>query len=298
MKWDTGIGSPSSASGNVKTKTDPNGKIHGHAPASGVQFEPSRLGSGMLLGSSMATGTFVRDDARVIAVLETYLEAILAGNQWSRDEFLAEHSEIAEARSPSVSPAWISSRARPASLPGATGFGCSTCRGDSPLRSTRGIPDRSRGRPWWHGCCLRGRTGLAGPARCPEGATIRRGDRPQATATVSDRGPGRSPVAPPPYRADLRSWLRPRHPLLRDAIRRGTQPAGDSPRSAIDGRHTGRKRGVAARSPARRVGNAPRSLDRAHIAATSPGSVPKPPTHSSMPTASVSSIATSSRPTS
>ena len=97
MKWDTGIGSSSSASGNVKTKTDPNGKIHGHASASGDQFEPSRLGSGLLLGSSTAAGRFARDEPRVIAALETYLEAIRAGHPWSRDEFLAEHSEIAEA---------------------------------------------------------------------------------------------------------------------------------------------------------------------------------------------------------
>jgi serine/threonine protein kinase len=38
-----------------------------------------------------------RNDPRVVAALEAYLEALRAGRPWSRDEFLAQHAEIAEA---------------------------------------------------------------------------------------------------------------------------------------------------------------------------------------------------------
>jgi serine/threonine protein kinase/Tfp pilus assembly protein PilF len=97
MKWDTGTSSPSSGSGNVKTKTDPKHKIRAHGAASGGESEPTGPESGLTLSSSTAAGGFVRDDPRVITALEGYLEAIRAGHPWSREEFLAGHSEIAEA---------------------------------------------------------------------------------------------------------------------------------------------------------------------------------------------------------
>ena len=42
-----------------------------------------------------SVGSFTRDDPRVVAALEGYLEALRAGRPWPRDEFLACHSEIA-----------------------------------------------------------------------------------------------------------------------------------------------------------------------------------------------------------
>ena len=103
MKWVTGVGSSSSASGNLKTKAEPNGKAKAHAPAGNGGFDSSGpLGGGFSSDSSALDG-FARDDARVIAALETYLEAMRAGHPWSREKFLAEHSEIADALAECIS---------------------------------------------------------------------------------------------------------------------------------------------------------------------------------------------------
>ncbi len=48
-------------------------------------------------GSSPSAGDARPDDPRVIAALETYLEALRAGRPWSRAEFLAGHPEISDA---------------------------------------------------------------------------------------------------------------------------------------------------------------------------------------------------------
>ena len=46
---------------------------------------------------SLSVSGFGRDDPRVIGALEAYLEALRAGHPWSRTEFLAQHTEIADA---------------------------------------------------------------------------------------------------------------------------------------------------------------------------------------------------------
>ncbi len=51
-------------------------------------------GNGIVGGS---LGSFTRDDPRVIAALDGYLEDLRAGRIWSKDEFLAQHADIAEA---------------------------------------------------------------------------------------------------------------------------------------------------------------------------------------------------------
>jgi serine/threonine protein kinase len=56
-----------------------------------------------LLSLSISLGSFTRDDPRVISALEGYLEDLRAGRPRSRDEFLAQHAEIAEALSECLS---------------------------------------------------------------------------------------------------------------------------------------------------------------------------------------------------
>ncbi len=97
MKWDNSFGSLSSASGNLKTEAEPNGKTNRHAAAGGGGFDSSAVGRSLFLSPSSVSGGSAIDDARVIAALETYLEAMRAGHPWSREAFLAEHSEIAVA---------------------------------------------------------------------------------------------------------------------------------------------------------------------------------------------------------
>ncbi len=92
-----GAGSRSSASGNLKTKHEPNAKVNGRAGAPAGAFEHSRAEGGWLLSSSTALGGSVRDDPRVIAALEDYLESLRTGHPWPREEFLARHGEIAGA---------------------------------------------------------------------------------------------------------------------------------------------------------------------------------------------------------
>ena len=52
---------------------------------------------GSLVSLSLSIGGMVRDDPRVVTALEEYLEALGAGRLLSRDDFLARHTEIADA---------------------------------------------------------------------------------------------------------------------------------------------------------------------------------------------------------
>jgi serine/threonine protein kinase/Flp pilus assembly protein TadD len=54
----------------------------------------AEMETGLLASRSRAS--FPRDDPRVVAALEAYLEALRCGRGWSRDEFLAQHFEISE----------------------------------------------------------------------------------------------------------------------------------------------------------------------------------------------------------
>jgi eukaryotic-like serine/threonine-protein kinase len=96
MKWDTDPGSPFSASGNLKTKREPTAKVNGRSATAAGEFEPGLAEGGWSLSSSTALGGLVRDDPRVIAALEDYLESLRAGHPWPRGDFLARHGEIAE----------------------------------------------------------------------------------------------------------------------------------------------------------------------------------------------------------
>jgi eukaryotic-like serine/threonine-protein kinase len=79
--------------GNAKRK----GKTIGHTPSRTGSIESTRAGAGKLRSLSLSQSGFGRDDPRVIAALEEYLEALRTGHLWSRAEFLARHSGIAEA---------------------------------------------------------------------------------------------------------------------------------------------------------------------------------------------------------
>ncbi len=96
MKWDTDSGSPFSASGNLKTKREPAATVNGRTGTTGGVYEPGLAQGGWMLSSSTALGGLVRQDPRVIAALEDYLESLHAGHPWPRAEFLARHAEIAD----------------------------------------------------------------------------------------------------------------------------------------------------------------------------------------------------------
>jgi len=74
------------------------GPAIGHAPARRGSIESTRAEARKLDSSSLSLSHrgFGRDDPRVIAALEAYLEALQSGHPWSRAEFLARHTEIAE----------------------------------------------------------------------------------------------------------------------------------------------------------------------------------------------------------
>jgi eukaryotic-like serine/threonine-protein kinase len=69
----------------------------GRAPSRAGSIESTRAETGNLHSLSLSQSGFWRDDPRVIAALEEYLEALQSGHLWSRAEFLARHSGIAEA---------------------------------------------------------------------------------------------------------------------------------------------------------------------------------------------------------
>jgi serine/threonine protein kinase/Flp pilus assembly protein TadD len=96
MSWDTVSQPQSNPRGQVTTKDKPNGMLNGQAAEAGGQFQPAHSEASSSRSSFASVGGFVRNDPRVIAALEAYLEALRAGHPWSREEFLARHTEIAE----------------------------------------------------------------------------------------------------------------------------------------------------------------------------------------------------------
>ena len=62
-----------------------------------TSLDPAQFERDSLLSLSLSLGGLVRDDPRVVTALEEYLEALSAGRPLSRDDFLAQHSEIADA---------------------------------------------------------------------------------------------------------------------------------------------------------------------------------------------------------
>jgi len=70
-----------------------------HLPVQRDLLGPAQTEAKSLLSLSVSLGGITRDDPRVIAALEVYLEDLRAGHPQSRDEFLAQHVEIADALS-------------------------------------------------------------------------------------------------------------------------------------------------------------------------------------------------------
>ena len=185
-------------------------------------------------GDSGAFGPAVpadRDDPRVVAALDAYLEA-LRGDDAGR----ATNSWRSMPRSPrgwgSASQCSTSSRRRvtsPRERGGRTRSRMSRSRPGLGSAITTSSA-RSDGGAWaW---CMR-------PSRSPSGRRVALkilpldgGDGSQEAPAVSDRGPGGRATAPPAHRADLRSGLRSGDPLLRHAVRRRPQPGSDHPRVA------------------------------------------------------------------
>jgi eukaryotic-like serine/threonine-protein kinase len=62
-----------------------------------TSLDASQFERGSLVSLSLSIGGMVRDDPRVVTALEEYLEALGAGRLLSRDDFLARHTEIADA---------------------------------------------------------------------------------------------------------------------------------------------------------------------------------------------------------
>ena len=97
MSWDTRLSPQSTPARKANTTADPRGTVKRHAPARESPVEPAAVETGLWLSSSTASRSSLRDDPRVIAALEAYLEGIRTGNPCSRDDFLAQHAEIADA---------------------------------------------------------------------------------------------------------------------------------------------------------------------------------------------------------
>ena len=157
-------------------------------------------------GTSASAVPSGRDNTRMIAALETYMEALRAGRPWSRDEFLAQHAEIAEELGECLSALEFIQTAA-VQLAGSSGLaGGGPAEPHCAHGPARRLPHPPRGRAGGHGRGLRGRAGLARAPGRLEGPPVRGGDRPQAAPAVPDRGPGGRPTAPPSHRADLRRW--------------------------------------------------------------------------------------------
>ncbi|MFI5454631.1 MAG: protein kinase [Isosphaerales bacterium] len=99
MNWETSPGTRPVPYGNGKGNTKVIGREKTHFPVRGDSLEPAQTEPKSLVSLSLSLGGFTRDDPRVIAALEVYLEDLRAGRPWSRDEFLARHAEIADALS-------------------------------------------------------------------------------------------------------------------------------------------------------------------------------------------------------
>ncbi len=99
MNRDRSHGTWSAPSGTVNATGK--SKLIGREPesisASKQSFNSVQIGRDSLLALSLSAGGLARDDPRVVTALEEYLEALHAGHPWSRDDFLAQHSEIADA---------------------------------------------------------------------------------------------------------------------------------------------------------------------------------------------------------
>ena len=92
MNWNlsTGIWPPPKGKGkSTVVCAERRSSLSLESPVASAEME-----TGLLASRSQAS--FPRDDPRVVAALEAYLEALRGGRGWSRDEFLAQHFEISE----------------------------------------------------------------------------------------------------------------------------------------------------------------------------------------------------------
>ena len=92
---------------------------------------------------------------------------------------------------------------------------------EKPLERLGDLPHPARGRPGWHGGGLRGRAGIAGPARGAEGDGRPPPERPHAPRPVRPRGQGRRAAAPHEHRAGVRRRRGGGRSLLRHAVHPG-----------------------------------------------------------------------------
>ena len=105
------------------------------------------------------------------------------------------------------------------------------------------FPHRPGDRPRGHGGRLRGRAGLPGPARGPQGPHPADAARRHAAAAVRARGEGRGAAAPYQHRPRLRVRRARRHPVLRHAAHRGVRArCGDRRGGAARGARRGPSR--------------------------------------------------------
>jgi len=96
MNWETSPGARPVPYGKGNANAKVIGREKAHLSVRGNSLEPAQTEAKSLLSLSLSLGGFTRDDPRVIAALEVYLEDLRAGHPRSRDEFLAQHVEIAD----------------------------------------------------------------------------------------------------------------------------------------------------------------------------------------------------------
>jgi eukaryotic-like serine/threonine-protein kinase len=67
-----------------------------HLPDRTEPPRPAHLEDGSAASLSATLGCFARNDPRVVAALDGYLEDLRAGRPWTKEEFLAQHADIAD----------------------------------------------------------------------------------------------------------------------------------------------------------------------------------------------------------
>ena len=94
---ETGPSSTPIAAMNAKEMARIQNRACAPGSAKGTSLDSARAEKGSLQSLSLSLGANIRDDPQVVRALEEYLEALSAGQTISRSDFLAQHSEIADA---------------------------------------------------------------------------------------------------------------------------------------------------------------------------------------------------------
>ncbi len=195
-----------------------------------------------------------RDPVDVLA--EEFADRLRRGEHPSVSAYAAKHPEHAEQLNellPAVAQMELLKRFRAARREVAPG-------------PTRRLPHRPRTRPRRHGCCVRGRTDLARPARRAQDPRAARAARHHPARAVRPRGAGRGEAAPHQHRAGVRRRRAGRAAVLRDAAHPRAWPQRARPAVAQVAQQRQR------RSPARDARPNARHEARGHPAARQTGS--------------------------